>query len=58
MVLAVVGFWVIGWIAGVPMWLQAPIPGPARVYVRGSRDRERDSSRELSPPRTRNSAES
>lgn len=42
MVLSVAGFWVIGWIAKVPMWLQAPMIGSPRVYVRGSSDRAVD----------------
>ncbi|MCB5282520.1 hypothetical protein QK292_15090 [Arthrobacter sp. AL08] len=36
MVLAVGGFWIVGWIARVPMWIQAPVAGSPRVYVRGS----------------------
>jgi hypothetical protein len=36
MVLAGAGFWIIGWIAKVPMWIQAPFVGSPRVYVRGS----------------------
>ena len=36
MVLAGAGFWIVGWIARVPMWLQAPFLGSPRVIVRGS----------------------
>jgi hypothetical protein len=36
MVLAGAGFWIIGWIARVPMWLQAPVLGAPRLFVRGS----------------------
>ena len=36
MVLATAGFWIVGWIARVPMWLQAPILGSPRMVVRGS----------------------
>ena len=42
MVLAGAGFWIIGWIARVPMWLQAPFPGSPRVIVRGSSDNPAD----------------
>ncbi|WP_431279976.1 hypothetical protein [Leifsonia poae] len=42
MALAVLGFFVIGWIAKVPMWLQAPVIGSPRVYVRGSSDSATD----------------
>ncbi|HSO90778.1 MAG TPA: hypothetical protein VLR70_06490 [Arthrobacter sp.] len=38
MALAVAGFWIVGWIARVPMWLQAPFLGSPRVIVRGSSD--------------------
>lgn len=38
MVLSTIGFWIIGWIAKVPMWVQAPIVGSPRVYVRGQGD--------------------
>ena len=41
-VLGVIGFWVIGWIARVPMWLQAPSPGAPRRYVRGRAERPED----------------
>lgn len=36
MVLAVAGFWIVGWIARVPMWIQAPFLGSPRLVVRGS----------------------
>lgn len=42
MVLAVGGFWIIGWIAKVPMWLQAPVLGSPRAYVRGSSENPAD----------------
>jgi len=35
-VLSVLGFWRLGWKAKVPMWLQAPVIGSPRLYVRGS----------------------
>ena len=38
MALATGGFWIMGWIARVPMWLQAPVLGSPRVVVRGSSD--------------------
>lgn len=36
MVLATASFWIVGWIARVPMWLQGPFLGSPRVIVRGS----------------------
>lgn len=42
MVLAAAGFWIVGWIARVPMWLQAPFRGSPRVIVRGSSDNPAD----------------
>ncbi len=36
MVLAGGSFWIVGWIARVPMWIQAPFFGSPRVVVRGS----------------------
>lgn len=42
MVLAVAGFWIVGWIARVPMWLQAPFVGSPRVIVRGSSENPSD----------------
>jgi hypothetical protein len=35
MVLGGAGFWIIGWIAKVPMWIQAPFLGSPRVDMRG-----------------------
>ena len=42
MAFATGGFWIIGWIARVPMWLQAPGLGSPRVVVRGSSDNPAD----------------
>ena len=42
MALATAGFWIAGWIARVPMWLQGPFPGSPRVVVRGSSDNPAD----------------
>ena len=42
MVLATGSFWIVGWIARVPMWLQAPFLGSPRVVVRGSSDNPAD----------------
>lgn len=36
MALSVIAFWIVGWIARVPMWLQGPFIGSPRVVVRGS----------------------
>ena len=38
MVVAGVGFWIVGRIAKVPMWIQGPEFGSARAYVRGRGD--------------------
>ncbi|MET1153837.1 hypothetical protein [Arthrobacter sp.] len=40
--LATGSFWIVGWIARVPMWLQAPVLGSPRVVVRGSSDNPAD----------------
>lgn len=37
MIIAVVSFWIVGWIAKVPMWIQDPILGSPRLYVRPGR---------------------
>ncbi|MDI3213409.1 hypothetical protein [Arthrobacter sp. AL12] len=42
MALAVGSFWIVGWIARVPMWLQAPVLGSPRVVVRGSSENPAD----------------
>lgn len=41
MVGSVIAFWAVGWIAKVPMWVQAPVFGSPRVYVRGQGDAAR-----------------
>jgi hypothetical protein len=42
MALAVIGFWIIGFVAKVPMWLQLPILGSPRLVVqRGDEERGR-----------------
>lgn len=42
MALATASFWIVGWIARVPMWLQGPFLGSPRVIVRGSSDNSAD----------------
>lgn len=42
MALSVLAFWIVGWIARVPMWIQAPFIGSPRVVVRGSSDSPTD----------------
>jgi len=42
MALATASFWIVGWIARVPMWLQGPFLGSPRVIVRGSSDNPAD----------------
>jgi hypothetical protein len=42
MVLAGGSLWIVGWIARVPMWLQAPFQGSPRVIVRGSSENPAD----------------
>lgn len=42
MALSTAGFWIVGWIARVPMWLQGPVLGSPRVVVRGSSDNPAD----------------
>jgi len=37
-----VGFWVVGFAARVPMWIQAPFIGSPRAYVRGESERTGD----------------
>jgi hypothetical protein len=32
------GFWIVGWIAKVPMWIQGPELGAPRMYLRGRGD--------------------
>lgn len=39
MVIGGAGFWIVGWIAKVPMWIQGPELGSPRAYVRGPGDK-------------------
>ena len=41
MIIGGVGFWVVGWIAKVPMWIQGPEFGSPRAYVRRPAPRSR-----------------
>lgn len=42
MVVAGASFWIVGWFARVPMWLQAPFRGSPRLIVRGSSENPAD----------------
>ena len=52
LVISGVGFWIIGAKSGVPMWLQLPMFGSPRLYVRGKADPEQggDPSRDTVLP--------
>jgi phosphotransferase system glucose/maltose/N-acetylglucosamine-specific IIC component len=44
LVLGVVGFWLVGSAARVPMWLQLPFIGSPRVYTQGESERPGDAN--------------
>jgi hypothetical protein len=41
MALAVAAFWIVGWVAKVPMWLQLPMLGSPRIVVRDGEEERR-----------------